>query len=81
MTTLGETARFGLGSLPFVAILTFALYIAGVLVPTRQEIEEEGRCLGVLRLFMLFVLSFVLVNATVFLVQKYRGGTPSTVLR
>ena len=80
MTTLGETARFGLGSLPFVAILTIALYMAGVLVPTRQEIEEEGRSLGV-RVFMLFGLSFVLVNATVFLVQKYRDGTPSTVLR
>ena len=54
-------------------------YMAGVLVPTRQEIEEEGRSLGV-RVFMLFGLSFVLVNATMFLVQKYRGGTPSTAL-
>ena len=55
-----------MGSLPFVAILTLALHMAGVLVPTRQKIEEEGRSLRVLRLFMLFGLPFVLVNATVF---------------
>ena len=68
---------FGSGSFFFVAILTFALYMAGVLVPTRREVKE-GKSQG-LRLFMLFGLSFVLVNASMLmlvLVQKHKSTPP-----
>ena len=44
MTTLGETARFGLRSLPFVAIPTIALYMAlHGRSPGTHETGDRGR--------------------------------------